>query len=570
MAKSDDDEDEDFPELREFLAELGRRQRRALEDLLAEHPPELRERLATRLRNTAAPEGAGEEFAELLVKWANQRRGHKGSRIRYLLVWYAKHALVRLRGSVPDAQRAAEYLRNAMETEEVAALDAALDSGWKANRRGLVVLGNRQWQRFRSWLSPEQRERFTPYLAALLPAVVAPPPHDLVEKAVTARIGRGGANASSSSWSTTPVGMATVIIGVPLLVVGGWHLLRGSSASDSSDVPPAEETERSARPAQGPRPTLEEPAATDASDASLPIGPIPDDGRSKLLWTRHKVSESRPLHDVAWSQELGMAVVVGMRGAMWRARGLDDWTPVPQPATYSFLAVAHGAGRFVAVGATDVPSITGRLIVTSTDGVTWEAQNWRDRPGLTGVAFADGVWIAAGNMGTILRSTDGVHWESVVLGSEFNFAGVVHAGGRFILGGGPPTRIWTSRDGLTWTDATVDGVERAANTSFHQAACIPITCAAATHSPALALGRPGQTWTTRRTAVRTSESLIAVGDLFFLAAQEHGVLRSHDGIAWTEEIPATQFPAASGLGWTGRWMIAVALDGSIVTGVPRP
>lgn len=562
MATNDDDDDP--PELRGLLAELDRRQRRVLAEFLAEQSPEVRERLAARLCQDPSPQGVGEEFAALLVAWANQGRTRRRSRLRYVLVWYAKHALHRLSGKVPDAERASAYLRRAMESAETTALDEALQGGWKV-RRSLDVLGNRQWQRFRSWLSPEQTRRFQPYLAALMPAAVVPLGDEPLGHGSTASAVQ---SASSRAGWRGPAGAAAVVVGVPLLVVGLWYLVRGSNAPPADGRETTKVPEPVGRSATGPRPTLDEPAAPDAGVASLPGGPLPDDGRSRLMWTRHRVGETRPLSDVAWSPELGQAVVVGRHGAMWRARGVDDWTPVSQPRTYSHDAVAYGAGRYVAVGSTEAVSRTGRLISTSTDGVTWEAQIWRDRTALTGVAYAEGVWIAVGNMGTILRSTDAVNWEAIVVPSDSNINRVVFLEGRFVLGGGPGV-IWTSTDGRTWSAATIEGTEHAKLVSFHRAACISAVCAAAAHGSAIALGRPSQPWTVRRIALKSSQSLIAVDDLLFLATEEQGLLRSSDGVTWTEEIPAAQQPKTSGLGWTGRWMIAVGFDGSIFTGVPR-
>jgi len=135
-------------------------------------------------------------------------------------------------------------------------------------------------------------------------------------------------------------------------------------------------------------------------------------------------------------------------------------------------SIAYGGnGLFVAVG-------EGRVLMRSTDyGVTWTLIA-RGNPGpdadafailpasLYAVTYGNGMFIAVGNSGTIMRSTTGETWTSVVnpftnYSTKPNLRGVTYGGGRFVAvgargtnvssGGTTVNRILYSANGTDWT-----------------------------------------------------------------------------------------------------------------------
>ncbi len=556
---TDDDGDDELREVEALLAELARRQRQVREDFLAAQPLDVRERLEARLDEQRPPEGRGEEFAALLLAWARQAPRYDALPLRYLLVWYAKHAHEQLRGSVPDADAVVAYLRDALRDNETQALDEALTTGWKAHPRSVVVLASRHWQRFRAWLSPEQRMRFRPYLAALLgPGLLAAPP-------------TLGADASlpgtetAAGWAGRPLGAAGVALGVPLVVVAAWAAIRGDGRA-SEPARPAAEAARTTAPTGRATPRLPDPTeVVDAGPPEAPAGPLPGLASSALAWTRYATGDRRPLMTAAWSDALGLALVAGRDGAMWIARDPTSWRAVALPPTYSLLDATFADGRFVAVGTTAYGTHAGRLIVTSTDGTDWQPQRWKERSGLTAVTHGGGIWIAVGGQGAIVRSEDGLTWETMVSGTGKELMGVTYHDGTFLVTGGDGTLV-RSTDGRTW-----DRVAVATTEDLRTPRCRATECVLTAAAPVVATGTTDGPWTIHA-APSLDDALVAIvaEHTYYVASMNRGVLRSRDGLDWVGEIPATELARPSALAWTGTWMIAVGADGSILTGAPRP
>ena len=143
-----------------------------------------------------------------------------------------------------------------------------------------------------------------------------------------------------------------------------------------------------------------------------------------------------------------------------RDGNLSDWTLVTDNAfgsgdDYSFLSVAYGAGRFVAVG-------YNGSIGYSSDGI-----NWRLSPDtrlsspnggslrLTDIAYGNGKFVVVGDNGYLAYSSDGINWSTPerVKTSFVVAGGLAFGNGRFVVGD-IYGKISYSDDGMTWTEAT--------------------------------------------------------------------------------------------------------------------
>ena len=111
-------------------------------------------------------------------------------------------------------------------------------------------------------------------------------------------------------------------------------------------------------------------------------------------WTG--ISSGLPIttHDVCWSPTLSRAVVVGS-GGMYSSQDLISWT-LRQSAT-DMYGVSWCETQFVAVGS------SGKIF-TSTDGITWVSRTSGTTSALYGVDHLNGVILATGSAGTVLRS----------------------------------------------------------------------------------------------------------------------------------------------------------------------
>jgi hypothetical protein len=127
---------------------------------------------------------------------------------------------------------------------------------------------------------------------------------------------------------------------------------------------------------------------------------------------------------------------------------LDRWTRRnPLPSNDPLLEVAHGNGRFIAVGE------RGAAVV-STDGTDWVLNRVKGQPTLTSIAYGNGVFVSVAQ-GTILSSIDGVTWAARLnrRPSWIEFRTVHFGNGRFVAAG--DSKIFTSTDGVNWAPATL-------------------------------------------------------------------------------------------------------------------
>ena len=130
-------------------------------------------------------------------------------------------------------------------------------------------------------------------------------------------------------------------------------------------------------------------------------------------------------------------------------------------------ALCHNGTRFIAAGQKydfDAPAGWRGYVTTSTDGAAWSQAHWDDFP-LVSVACGNGVILAGGDDGTLLRSTDGLTWTVVgglAVPTTHRIHGLAFGNGVFVLTAGEYSfttmnfagdhRVLTSADGLTWTD----------------------------------------------------------------------------------------------------------------------
>jgi hypothetical protein len=112
--------------------------------------------------------------------------------------------------------------------------------------------------------------------------------------------------------------------------------------------------------------------------------------------------------------------------------------------------VGYGDGKFVAVGGD-----ANGMVMTTTNGVDWDedlfpaGSDW-----LGDVAYLDGIWVAVGGNGVVVRSTDdGVTWQENPDRLQWAGRSILAAEGVF-LAAGDNGSLAVSADGLTWDEST--------------------------------------------------------------------------------------------------------------------
>lgn len=178
----------------------------------------------------------------------------------------------------------------------------------------------------------------------------------------------------------------------------------------------------------------------------------------------------------------------------------------------SIPEVAWIDSLFVAVGDT-------QRILVSRDGKVWERVLGNGKGKLLAVAGGGPRMVAVGEGSEIFSSVDGREWTGSPLGRNDTLRAVVWAGTRYVAIGNYG-KILTSPDGSAW--------ERQPRASW--------------------MGAAGIAWT---------------GEELVVADYARLVHTSRDGIQWDADTLSCSYLQA--LAWRGKFLVAVGLDGTVVT-----
>jgi hypothetical protein len=117
--------------------------------------------------------------------------------------------------------------------------------------------------------------------------------------------------------------------------------------------------------------------------------------------------------------------MMGYKGVFAYSADGINWT-AGSFGSDSWIDIAYGAGKFVAVGSTGVGAY-------STDGINWTTTtlpsgNWY------GIAYGAGKFVAVGFTGVGAYSTDGINWTTTTAlpSSAGYWESVVYGNGRFV------------------------------------------------------------------------------------------------------------------------------------------
>ena len=302
-------------------------------------------------------------------------------------------------------------------------------------------------------------------------------------------------------------------------------------------------------------------------------------------WTQRTSGTTEPLRDIV----LGGNRLVAVGGDATTAYSDDgtNWTVHTSfdvwEGNFSLYGVGYDGSQFIATGRDydGGPVVWEQVIFTSPDGTHWTKRydsNSGTYPSIHACRDAtggNGVLVAVGDDGAILRSTNGLSWSTISsgIGTGTNLHGVSYGDGIFVVVGaeadGGPAVVLTSSDGLVWTNHSA-GVDLSSWKGFYDVKyCNDRFLASGWYARILHSTDKGQTFSTLMSGDRLQISGFAYGNENYFAA---GInkdnsnadinLVSTDGANWTALSTASQDNRNAAVFYNGTF-ITVGDNGSI-------
>lgn len=201
----------------------------------------------------------------------------------------------------------------------------------------------------------------------------------------------------------------------------------------------------------------------------------------------------------------------------------DNWQwRHPLPQGNPLRSVCFGNGVFVAVG--DMGTI-----VSSRDGLTWTKRHHSSTALLITVTYGNGLFLAGGysDYGRVplYHSPDGEQWREIkTVGGDVRH--LTYGDGTFaaIIGG---EHLHVSRDGTRWTATGIRHTNTNAVT-FGKGVFV----LAGSYGIVTASSSDGKRWVKRESNIKENTSLIAYGNDMFVAVVQGRTAVSADGLNW--------------------------------------
>ena len=211
---------------------------------------------------------------------------------------------------------------------------------------------------------------------------------------------------------------------------------------------------------------------------------------------------------------------------------LDNWhwrNPLPQGNNLN--DVIYADNMFVAVG--DFGSV-----VTSSDGINWAAQPSVTDSNLRAITNANGIYVAVADGGKIFTSWDGKKWNTKDLGSDLSLSGIAYGNGMFLAVGAVSSSrnatAYISTDGVEWVRKFSGDFGEFYNVTFGKGIFVAISNAGGIFASADGIIWEQTSLITALTNVRffSNGVFVAVGD-------NSRILISSDGRHWTQTFSNT-------------------------------
>lgn len=200
----------------------------------------------------------------------------------------------------------------------------------------------------------------------------------------------------------------------------------------------------------------------------------------------------------------------GTNRAWWSDDGIIwDQTSAAENNTWNDVVFANN--KFVAVSSDG----TNR-VMTSTDGRTWVSASASAARAWVSITFDSSIFVAASSTGgttDVMTSPDGTNWTTQTSPND-TFQSVGSGNGLFVLLGST-NLIYTSVDGITWTQRTPAQASTYQDVTFGDGVYVAVKLAADTNATMFSTN--GIDWTLKAFPASTQFKSIAFGNNTFVA-----------------------------------------------------
>jgi hypothetical protein len=305
-----------------------------------------------------------------------------------------------------------------------------------------------------------------------------------------------------------------------------------------------------------------------------------------MTWTARASATLEPLQGVTYAA--GQFVAVGFDGTILTSPDGITWTP--RVGSGILLTVEYGNFRYITAGFSTVYiSATGNL---------WEEVSEGTTISLNTLAFGSGMYVAAGEEGTVLTSVSGLLWKEATSGVDVDLYEAASGGGSYVITGAAG-RIITSEDTIVWsnqdsqTTAAIDALTYAGNqylavdftggvikssdgqawTSDGNVGFVQPRCVTYANGITIVAGAGGNirystngtNWSEANSGTILTILDVTHGSAGFVAVGQQGIaLQSQNGLTWTA-VSTGVFTDLNGVSFGPEGYVASGIGGIILT-----